>query len=72
MEFKTDSLPTTADSHKVGRVMRDVLYALIPGALVMIWFFGWGTVSNLVLGITFAVALEALMLKMRQLKLHQL
>ncbi len=65
MEFSTDNQSSTVDNHKVAEQMRLVIYALIPGALVMIWFFGWGTVSNLLLANAFALALEAVMLKMR-------
>lgn len=55
----------TQANNSVGHVMRQVIYALLPGTLLMLWYFGWGVVSNLVLGIGFAVLLEALMLKLR-------
>ena len=38
--------------------MRDVLLATVPGVLVMTWFFGPGTLINLVLGAAVALALE--------------
>ena len=66
MEFTADNLSNQVDNSKVAQEMRQLLYALIPGALVMIWFFGWGTIFNLVLTIAFALGLEALMLKLRQ------
>lgn len=66
MEFTADNLSNKVDNSKVAQEMRQLLYALIPGALTMVWFFGWGTISNLVLTITFALGLEALMLKLRQ------
>lgn len=66
MEFETTTASPRVDSHKLGGLMRDVLYALVPGTLLMIWFFGWGTISNLVLGISFALGFEALMLRFRQ------
>lgn len=46
--------------------MLQVLYALIPGTAVMCFFFGWGIIFNIVLAIFFAIALEALALKIRK------
>ena len=65
MEFSTDNLSSTVDNRKVAQQMRLVIYALIPGILLMIWFFGWGTLSNLLLVNIFALGLEAIMLKIR-------
>lgn len=50
----------------VGQIMAEVIYALIPGTLVLLWFFGWGVISNLLLSLSFALLLEAFMLKLRQ------
>lgn len=66
MEFETKTPSLHVDSQKLGGLMREVLYALIPASLLMIWFFGWGTISNLILAIGFALGMEALMLKARQ------
>ncbi len=55
----------TLPNRNVSQVMQEVVYALIPGTLVLLWYFGWGTLSNWFLGIGFAVGLEALMLKLR-------
>jgi len=46
--------------------MLQVLLALIPGTLVMIYFFGWGILFNVLLSIFFAVSLEATALLMRK------
>ncbi|CAA6819228.1 MAG: Electron transport complex protein RnfD [uncultured Thiotrichaceae bacterium] len=46
-------------------MMREVLYALAPGTLAMMWFFGWGILFNIVITISLAIAFEALMLKLR-------
>lgn len=48
------------------QVMVEVIYALLPGSLLLLWFFGWGFLTNLLLCLSFAVGLEALMLKLRQ------
>jgi len=46
--------------------MLQVLLALIPGTLLMIYFFGWGILFNVLLSIFFAVSLEAVALFMRK------
>jgi len=65
MQFETDSIPKKIDSSEISHLMRDVLFALVPGILVMIWFFGWGVITNLVVATVFALALEAIMLLIR-------
>ncbi len=67
MIFGTRTSPhVVAQDHSVAQVMRQVLYALLPGTLMLIVLFGWGTLSNLVLGIVWALLLEVIMLKLRQ------
>lgn len=53
-------------SQDVASIMRQVLYALVPGTLLLIWYFGWGMLSNLLLAIVFAELLEWGMLTLRQ------
>lgn len=65
MNSNPQSAPYIRANDDVSAVMRQVIYALLPGTFAMFWFFGWGAVSNLVLGIGFAWVLEALMLKVR-------
>lgn len=65
MEFSTDNISSKIDNRKVAEQMRWVIYALIPGVLLMIWFFGWGTVFNILLANIFALSFEAVMLKLR-------
>ena len=45
--------------------MFKVLYALIPGTLASIYFFGWGVLFNLLIAITVCLASEAIILKLR-------
>lgn len=47
------------------RVMRDVVLGTLPGIAALTWFFGWGTLVNLVLAIAAALAAEALVLAAR-------
>ena len=49
----------------VGGIMRQVLYALIPAIVAHLWFFGWGILFQIMLAIGFALALEAIMLRLR-------
>ena len=46
--------------------MQQVILALIPGILAMIWYFGWGIAVNLVLACLFAILTEAAVLKLRR------
>jgi len=43
-----------------------VLWALIPGMLIMTWFFGWGILVNVILAVLFAAGLEAAMAALRR------
>lgn len=60
------SSPHTPPEKSVSRMMLAVLYALVPGTLVYIYYFGWGLVINMILAIVIALACEAIMLKLRQ------
>ena len=55
-------MPTTS----VPQVMRRVLLALVPAAVVYISFFGWGLIINLAIAIIAALGAEALVLRARQ------
>ena len=66
MSFASRPSPALAAPLEVGQVMAHVIYALVPGTLALLWFFGWGVVTNLLLGLGFALLLEASMLKLRQ------
>lgn len=59
------SSPHSARVNRVDLVMRDVLLALIPGVIALVWFFGWGVIINIVLASVFAVAAEAAMMRLR-------
>ena len=59
------SSPHSARVNRVDRVMLQVILALIPGILAMTWLFGWGLLINMALAVTFAVAAEALVLRLR-------
>jgi len=46
--------------------MLQVLFALIPGTLVVFYFYGWGVLFNIILAIVMAVILEAIVLRIRK------
>ena len=66
MLFKRTSAPHIKASISVQDMMFKVLYALIPGALASIYFFGWGVLFNLLIAISVCLATEACILKLRQ------
>jgi electron transport complex protein RnfD len=47
-------------------MMQQVLLALVPGTVAMIWYFGWGVMLNILISVTVAVACEAAMLSARR------
>jgi electron transport complex protein RnfD len=51
--------------NRVDQVMLQVVLALIPGTVAVIWFFGWGVAINMVLASLFALATEATALWLR-------
>jgi electron transport complex protein RnfD len=65
MSLSISPAPYTHQARSVSQIMREVLFALIPGIILYVWFFGWGVVVHLVLAGITALATEALMLKLR-------
>jgi len=63
--MKHGAAPYVAGDGSVGRVMRRVIYALLPGALLYLYFFGWGVGVNLLLAVAGALIFEAGMLRIR-------
>jgi electron transport complex protein RnfD len=59
--------PLEAASERLQKTMSLVLLATVPGALTLLWFYGWGVLINWLLAATTALAVEALALKLRQL-----
>ena len=66
MEFSTGGAPHLPPQNTVSRVMRQVLYALIPGILAHWWYFGWGIIVQCLIAITAALLFEWLSLKIRR------
>lgn len=66
MTFDTTAPPHVVGPNRVGRVMRTVLYALVPAVLVHVACFGVGLLIQILLGAITALACEALALKLRR------
>jgi len=66
MQFKISTAPFTHQGNSVSAIMRQVLYALIPGIVVYVYFFGWGIVVNILLTSVTALSCESLMLMLRK------
>jgi electron transport complex protein RnfD len=59
------SSPHSARPNRVDWIMLQVILGLVPGAIAMTWYFGWGLLINMVLASAFAVAAEASVMKLR-------
>lgn len=72
MKFQTVSSPHKAPERGIGGVMRQVLYALVPGTIAYAWYFGWSILITIALAVFFAVTLEAAVLALRKkdIRLH--
>jgi electron transport complex protein RnfD len=57
--------PHSVQGADTGRLMRQVVYATLPGLTVLTWIFGWGTLINVIWAVVVAVAVEAAVLQMR-------
>ncbi len=66
MLFKQTPSPHIKANISVQDMMFKVLYALIPGALAMMYFFGWGVLFNLIIAISVCLITEAIILRLRQ------
>lgn len=63
--FAVGAAPHVPAPNSVRRTMGLVLLALLPGALGHLWFFGPGIVLQIGLALGFALAIEAILLKLR-------
>lgn len=66
MVFRIASSPYTHNQRQTSRIMLLVLLAAVPGIVVQTWFFGWGTVLQIILAAVTAWGAEAAILKLRK------
>ena len=65
MAFKQVTSPHAHSAQNTAKVMQLVLWATVPGLLVLTWQFGWGALINTVIATVTAVVCEAVIVKMR-------
>lgn len=65
MKFNAVAAPHVANSRDIAQIMREVIYALIPGTLAMAWYFGPGVLVNILIASVVALASEAAVVKVR-------
>jgi electron transport complex protein RnfD len=66
MAFIRRTSPHAHTASTTGVIMRSVIYASLPGLAVLTYFFGWGSLINVVLSCVAALACEALVLGLRK------
>jgi electron transport complex protein RnfD len=66
MQFTTITSPHSDRPNSVSRTMLLVILALVPGAVAMTWYFGWGILINMLLASFTAVVCEALAMRLRK------
>lgn len=66
MVFKIASSPYTYNHRQTSRIMLLVLLATVPGIAVQTWFFGWGTLIQILLASVTAWLAEAAILRLRK------
>ncbi|MEX2365841.1 MAG: electron transport complex subunit RsxD [Pseudohongiellaceae bacterium] len=59
------SSPHGRQGQTTGRIMLEVILACVPGLAALTWFFGWGTLINIVWLALLALGLEAAVVKLR-------
>lgn len=64
--FVNITSPHAHGGNTTSRIMMTVILATIPGVAALTYFFGWGTLINIVLASVTALGCEALILKMRK------
>ncbi|WP_449556188.1 electron transport complex subunit RsxD [Huaxiibacter chinensis] len=72
MVFRIASSPYTHNQRQTSRIMMLVCLAAVPGIAVQCWFFGWGTLVQLLLGCVSALTAEALILKLRKMAVSRI
>lgn len=66
MAFMRITSPHATGSNRTQKIMLTVLLACVPGLAALTWFFGPGSIINVLLACIFALCLEALVLTLRK------
>ncbi len=59
------SSPHVHPKNSITQVMLQVIYAMVPGIVVYVYFFGWGVIINMIIAVFTALATEAIILLVR-------
>lgn len=70
MLFNRTPSPHIKENISVHDMMFMVMYALVPGALASMYFFGWGVLFNLLIAISVCLLTEAIILKIRNREIY--
>lgn len=62
--------PHTHINRSTADIMRLVALATLPGVIALTWFFGWGSVINIIWAAALALCFEALCIKLRNRKIN--
>lgn len=60
------SSPHAHQAFSTSRLMLEVILATIPGVIALSYYFGWGTLINILLASVFAVGMEAVVMLVRK------
>lgn len=60
------SSPHAHQAFSTSRLMLEVILATVPGVIALSYFFGWGTIINILLASVFALGFEALVMVLRK------
>jgi len=66
VKFASNAAPHWLGAESVAVLMRQVLYALVPALIVLVWFFGAGIILNILVAAVVALGSEALVLRIRK------
>ena len=66
MSLRTTTSPHTHTTDTVQKVMLQVIYAMVPGIIAYVYFFGIGVVINIAIATVAAIGAEALILAIRE------
>ena len=66
MAFLRITSPHLHGPNRTGNLMQTVALATLPGLGALTWFFGWGSLINVVWACTVAVVCEAIILLLRR------
>ncbi|MGS2720312.1 electron transport complex subunit RsxD [Paraglaciecola aestuariivivens] len=66
MNYRLASSPHQHIKRDTSQIMRLVMLAMIPGIILQSWFYGWGTIIQIILAVITAVVTEAAILELRK------